>query len=90
MVNQGMDKKTEKPVLFLGTNKNYQGNNLKISNHFVTAFELKENLFAFNLNVLPSVHKLCFNGSELDLDVSFNHCPKCFHHCLILSLLDFS
>ena len=58
-----MDKRTEKPVLLMGTNKNYQGKNLKISNNFVTEFELKENLFAFNLNVLPSVHKFCFIGS---------------------------
>ena len=89
-VNQEMDKRTEKPVLLLGTNKNYHGKNLKISNNFITAFELKENLFAFNLNVLPSVHKFCFIGSLLELNVSFNHHrPKCFHHCLILSLQSF-
>ena len=85
-----MDKRTEKPVLLLGTNKNYQGKNLKISNNFITAFELKENLFPFNLNVLPSVHKFCFIGSLLELNVSFNHHrPKYFHHCLILSLQSF-
>ena len=27
----------------------------KISNQFVTAFELEEDLFGFNLNALPSI-----------------------------------
>ena len=60
MVNQEMDKKTEKPVLLLGRNKNYQGKSLKISNHFVTAFELKENLFAFKSECTPFCSQILF------------------------------
>ena len=36
----------------------------KISNQFVTAFELEEDLFGFNLNALPSIQFPCYDASE--------------------------
>ena len=35
----------------------------KISNQFVTAFELEEDLFGFNLNALPSIQFPCYDAS---------------------------